>query len=348
MNRKKGKAGLMIYLAILALPFSCCKIDYAPVIKPIDIYMAGSKIIETIPTATYWKNGTPTSFQNGSTSSSLFAVVADGKNIYTAGYVGDTLMYWKNGIGVIVGIDSLLAGSMAILDSSVYIAGGVRHVISMGSYSIVETVAAYWKDGVAFPLSIASDALQSFATSIAVSGKDVYIAGREIKTTGVFPKLWKNSNPIDVNAGTLNAQFEAITISGTDIFLAGNSGPSSTRQVATYWKNGVAFSLSVDANSTYSIASSIAVSGSDIYVAGWEMNSEGIIVAKFWRNGVATSLSDGTVSQKAYSIAVSGNDIYITGDGPISNTSILWKNGKAVPPFDGTNNQINAQALWIN
>jgi len=348
MNRKNGRAGLTIYVAILALPLSCCKIDYTPVIKPIDIYLAGSKINETIQTATYWKNGVATSMQSGPTSSSLFAIVATGKNIYTAGYVGDTLKFWKNKIGVTVGIDSLLAGSMAILDSNVYIAGGVRHVISMGSYSIVETVAGYWKDGVAFPLPVDSDALQSFATSIAVSGKDVYIAGREIKTTGVLPRLWKNGNPVDVNVGSPNAQFEAITISETDIYLAGNSGASPTGQIATYWKNGVAFSLSVDANSTYSIASSIAVSGSDVYVAGWEMNSEGIIVAKFWKNGVAISLSDGTVSQKAYSIALSGNDIYITGDGPTSNTSILWKNGKAVLPFDGTNNQISAQALWIN
>jgi hypothetical protein len=354
MENERGKAGSIIYLIILALPFSCCKIDYTLVTKSIDIYVAGSKIsgADTLPSATYWKNGVPTSLTKGLVKSSLFAIVVSGKDVYTAGYVGDTLKYWKNGIGVTVGNDAtgkeyLLALSMAIRDGHVYLAGAKGRFIASNNAS-EKFDAAYWRDGVTFPLAIESDALDSWATSIVVSGQDIYIAGYEIMTEGIFPKLWKNGNPINVNVSSLNAQFESVTISGSDIYLAGMSGDSPTELAATYWKNGVAFPLSVDPNSSHSRATSIAVSGPDIYVAGWESNRSGVTVAKSWKNGVPTILSDGTISQVAYSIAISGKDVYITGTGPISNASILWKNGQVVPPFDGTNNQIYAEALWIN
>jgi hypothetical protein len=357
MKKGKSKAGSIIYLIILALLFSCCKIDYVtPVPKSADIYLAGSKIngTDTVPSAAYWKNGIPISLKNGSAKSNLFAIVVSGDDIYTAGYVGDTLKYWKNEIAVTVGNDAsvrkngLLAVSMTILDGHVYLAGAMSQTITTNNSYVIKNVAVYWKDGVAFSLPIESDALQSFAYSITVSGKDVYIAGWEIKTNGISPKLWKNGNPINVNIGSLNAQFESVTISGSDIYLAGMSGDSPTELAATYWKNGVAFPLLVDPNSSHSRATSIAVSGSDIYVAGWESNSSGVTVAKSWKNGVPTILSDGTISQLAYSIAISGKDVYVTGTGPISNASILWKNGQIVPPFDGTNNQIYAEALWIN
>jgi hypothetical protein len=353
MKNERGKAGSIIYLTILALPFCCCKIDYTLVTKSIDIYVAGSKIIgpDSIWSATYWKNGIATSLTNGLADGRLFAIAVSKGNVYAAGYDGDSLKYWKNGIGVIVAIDVIgkhnVANSMAVLDGHVYLAGAKgRFIVSNNASEKFD--AAYWKDGVTFPLAIESDALNSWATSIVVSGQDIYIAGYEIKTEGVFPKLWKNSSPIDINIGSLNAQFESITVLGADIYLAGRSGDSPTTLAATYWKNGDAFPLSVDPNSSHSRATSIAVSGSDIYVAGWESNSSGVTVAKSWKNGVPTILSDGIISQLAYSIAISGNDVYITGSAPTSNASILWKNGQVVPPFDGTNNQIYAEALWIN
>ena len=351
MKNERGKACSIILLIILALSLSCSKIDYVmPVSGSVDIYLAGSKISgpDSVRSATYWKNGIPTSLTNGSANSSLFAIVVSGKDVYTAGYVGDTLKYWKNKVGVIVGRDSLLAGAMAIFGSHVYLAGGIKHIITANNFSVIKTVATYWKDGVAFSLPIESDALQSYAASITVSGEDVYVVGRELRTNGLHPKLWKNGNSIDVTVDSLYTQFESITISGTDIYLAGTTGNSFTQQVATYWKNGVAFSLSTDPVATLSKASSIAVSGADIYVAGWERNNNGVIVAKYWKNGVPTILTDGTISQEAYSIAVSGNDVYVTSDGTIPNSSTLWKNGKVVPPFDGTNNQAYAYGLWIN
>ena len=153
-----------------------------------------------------------------------------------------------------------------------------------------------------------------------------------------------------------------------NVFVGGTQG-NGNNSVATYWKNGVATSLT-DGNVIYAMA----VSGNDIYAAGighdtlkfWKngvSTSLGEIVvvnqyvlcamkvvgndvyiaatvyegmntvAKFWKNGVETRLTDGSRRAEAYAIAVSGNDVYVLGtedDGARNNISKFWKNGTAV------------------
>jgi hypothetical protein len=104
------------------------------------------------------------------------------------------------------------------------------------------------------------------------------------------------------------------------VYVAGTEG-----NVAKYWNNGIATSLSDGTNLTY--AMSIFVKGSDVYVAGTEVLGGGSSIAKYWKNGIVTdlSLSDGSTSGEANSIFVHGSDVYVAGtdDG----AAVLWKNG---------------------
>ena len=77
------------------------------------------------------------------------------------------------------------------------------------------------------------------------------------------------------------------------IYVAGREG-----NVAKYWKNGLATSLTNGVN--VASAESIFVSGNDVHVVGHEFNGT-YNVAKYWKNGIVTNLSDGTSSADASS-----------------------------------------------
>jgi hypothetical protein len=61
-------------------------------------------------------------------------------------------------------------------------------------------VATYWNDGKAVVLGAGTNS--SCATSIAVSGTDVYAAGVEGNGTNDVAKCWKNGNPVHLTDGT--------------------------------------------------------------------------------------------------------------------------------------------------
>ncbi|MDX9883233.1 MAG: hypothetical protein RBS73_14315 [Prolixibacteraceae bacterium] len=107
---------------------------------------------------------------------------------------------------------------------------------------------------------------------------------------------------------------------GETVYIAGYEG-----NVAKYWKNGVATSLTDGTKNAHAI--DISVSGNDIYVAGTEGK-----VAKYWKNGKVSVLGNLAKEEYAFSMYVSGNDVYVAGMDDSSNGSIpkYWKNGIAV------------------
>ncbi len=122
-----------------------------------------------------------------------------------------------------------------------------------------------------------------------------------------------------------------VQASSTDVYLAGfeqgNGAP-----IAMYWKNGVAYHLTNNAQSA--IAEGIAVSGNDVYVVGQQRGPTGHILAMLWKNGVATALTDGTKDGYANGIVISGTDVYVCGDeiglnasGDPYSAAEYWKNG---------------------
>jgi len=179
-----------------------------------------------------------------------------------------------------------------------------------------QTVATYWKNGVATVLSPGND-----ATGIAVSGNDVYVTGQASGDAA----YWKNGVLTSLKVSQVTTQALAITISAGDVYIAGEIDGK-----ASYWKNGVA--TSVDPNQLFgSVATAIAVSGNDVYLAGYTFRvTSGVIQAAFWKNGVLTQLSPAPLpglSTQAMGIAVNGNDIYVTGF--TNDGATLWKNGVA-------------------
>ena len=118
-----------------------------------------------------------------------------------------------------------------------------------------------------------------------------------------------------------------------DIYVAGYEYNGSSIQVAKYWKNRIAVTLTDGTNNA--AANSIAVVGSDVYVAGYETNGNDWRprVAKYWKNGQEFALNDGTNYAEASSIAVVGSDVYVAGyetNGSNIPVAKYWKNGIAV------------------
>ncbi|HLZ15912.1 MAG TPA: hypothetical protein VKQ08_02685 [Cyclobacteriaceae bacterium] len=321
----------MLTIPVALIMLGCRDINYVmPAYKPpVDIYLAGAKLngTDTAWSATYWKNGVPTSLTDGLTNSSLFGVCVTDSGIYAAGYEGIFLKYWRNGIGISLG-DSSRAAALSVIQADVYIAGWTR-----------SNTAVYWKNGSQHILS-----LHAAATSIAVSGSDVYLAGYQGGIDLTASIVWKNGAPLsDLQA---NGEINSIVVSGPDVFAAGSYlALASQNPRACYWKNSALILLS-DASHIGS-ANSIFVSGEDVYVAGYETNASGFKVAKYWKNSIANSISDGTRSQEAHAIAVAHGDVYVTCDGSIPNSSILMKNGSMVAPFDGTSNKYYAFGLLV-
>lgn len=56
----------------------------------------------------------------------------------------------------------------------------------------------------------------------------------------------------------------------TDLMYVVSYENNGSKNVAKYWKNGVAMSLSNGSQNTF--ARSITISGADVYVAGYEYN----------------------------------------------------------------------------
>lgn len=324
----------IVFFFVVLILASCKDINYVMPLKKsenssVNVYLAGAKMngTDTAWSATYWKNGVSVSLTNGLVNSSLFSICVTESAIDVAGYQGSELKYWKNGIGVSLG-DSARSRAMSVVNSDVYLAG----------WTITNT-AVFWKNGVRKPVSP-----NAIATCLAVVGNDIYIAGYEGSVGFTTPVIWKNGSSLgDLQS---NGEINSIVVSGTDVYAAGSYlAFASQNPLACYWKNSTPYILS-DASHTGS-ANCIFISGSDVYVAGYETNSSGFKVAKYWKNGIAVTLSNGTRSQEAHAIAVSGNDVYVTCDGLVPNSSILFKNGSTVQPFDGTSNRYFAFALTI-
>lgn len=112
-----------------------------------------------------------------------------------------------------------------------------------------------------------------------------------------------------------------MAISGSDVYAAGYERNANNIEVAKYWKNGTAVSLTGGASTSRNAringvpviltdgtrnaaANSITVSGSDVYVAGYEVNKTYKYVAKYWKNGTEVVLTNGSKLAIATSIVI--------------------------------------------
>ena len=311
--------------------------------SPQDIYVAGYESNGTHTIAKYWKNGVAVNLTSGANDAEAYSVFIDGNDIYVAGWEmqGTTRVakYWKNGTAVNVtnGTFDAMATQIVVYNNDVYVSG-----YEGGASSSKQ--AKYWKNGTV--VNLAANATEfSLATSIAVTGTDVYVTVN-IYNPSPHATIFKNGVLTDLSAGFTTSAANAVLLNGADVYVAGMH--SST--VAKYWKNGVATILPSTAALSETAAFSIFISGTDIYAAGFEKTPAGqgnIEVAKYWKNGVITNLTDATHHAAANAIVVSGADIYAAGyeeNASGNGVAKYWKNGTAVILTNGAN---DAEAFSI-
>ena len=175
-----------------------------------DVYIAGgewvTKEISTYPnpvhiysiSALFWKNGNAVYLILGpyynSKADEAYSIFVDGQDVYACGALSG--QYWKNGNPVSLGGT---AKSIFVSEGDVYVAGSLPDGEPYQTYNGTRyrTVAKYWKNG--NPVNLSDGTKDAHATSIAVSGTDVYVSGYEEKTAGGYDyvaKYWKNGSPV--------------------------------------------------------------------------------------------------------------------------------------------------------
>ena len=232
------------------------------------IFVSGPDVYTTITTYTvknglyytsagYMKNGIITGLEtDGAVGevSDANSIFVNGSDIYVAGSKFDgsssstnsTAVYWKNGIPT--NLDSSI--HYAYLNS--IIASG-NHIYASGNYTDAPgyaqpSTAVYWDNGVAHVL----DSVEySCASSIAVSGQDVYVAGYKI-SSGSNERIavyWKNGVETQLLSDGSSPIVNAIYVKGSDVYVAGYEFfPTGT--TAIYWKNGVETKLAGDGSNS--------------------------------------------------------------------------------------------------
>ena len=247
----------------------------------------------------------------------------------------------------------------------VYVAGADSVFETAGLFNSTYGIPAYWKNGQPVYYTdgtIGYTGTAADATSIVVSGNDVYMTGYarfcgslRCGDDGMF---WKNGISVYLNLPTYP---NSLAVSNNDIYIAGSSGYlTGTGGNAAYLKNEDKIDL--PSGSAGSISTAIAVSGNDVYVAGIGItgdifNGTQNYIAKYWKNGNAINLTDGSKSAQAWSIAVSANDAYVAGtewngdpyqdangDHWQKGIAKYWKNSQAINLTDGSN---SANAISI-
>lgn len=279
--------------------------------------------------ATYWINGEVFKFNEG-TETEAWSLFLTQNDLYAVGRDCDghsSDNYWRNENSVNLpnrGNSSPFYGSIIydvfVDGSDLYFAGqrGNR--------------AAYWRNGVVTELT--SD-FTAKATSIYVTGKDIYVAGYSNARGASY---WKNGEEFPLS----NCNYTtSIYVENGNVYVSGVGPTEHLTEVAKYWKNGDEIILErVTGDGAASVANDIYVVDGVVYVAG----KNGIDVygwgeCGYWKNNKWIPLTkrdnEGKLnSAQVYSIFVKDSDVYVAGYELGYADSVgakYWKNGKGHP-----------------
>ena len=238
-------------------------------------------------------------------------------DVYVAGYEyneqgKNVATVWKNGVAhnLSDGTYYSVALSVFVSGNDVYVAG-CDYTGYLGGSGRWLSIAKLWKNGIAQNLT--DGTTPANATSVYVSGSDVYVAGYEYEYDGDVPvaKLWKNGIAQNLTTdGTNYAAAHSVYVSGSDVYVAGYEEYYSR---ATLWKNGEKQYLTVPEglDPAFEKAYSVFVSNNDVYVAGrYRPCSYCYLSGALWKNG---SIVENNSGIEFYSVFVSGSDIYLAG-----------------------------------
>jgi hypothetical protein len=206
-----------------------------------DIYVAGIALSNSLYHATYWLNGQATTLPDqGGYGSSATAITVQGSDVYVAGWSNTQnsvqAVYWVNGT------EYFLSDSNAVYSSATGIAANGTNIYIVGwEQKSGASTATCWLNGA--PQYLSDSTINTRASSIALNGNDVCIAGTGliIKVAGLsyidssYLIYWKNNilqDPNDSLHKSANMTTGAIAVSGDNIYIAG-----TYNNCAVYWKN---------------------------------------------------------------------------------------------------------------
>jgi hypothetical protein len=159
---------------------------------------------------------------------------------------------------------------------------------------------------------------------------------------GAKLSLWKDgvfSTVIEQDEAALSGL--SVTDNG-DIFICGYQPNPSGSDIAKFWINGVATTLST----LPSDANDIQVVSNDIYVAGRE-GSKAVV----WKNGSPAFLTNGIYQAVANSLFVNGTDVYVGGytqNSSLNSVAQIWKNNLLVSTLSDGSKDANVRSIFVN
>ena len=132
----------------------------------------------------------------------------------------------------------------------------------------------------------------------------------------------------------------------TDVYVVGTIGTKNGKQIAVYWKNGIATKMG---DSTYSsVSCGMTIDGSDIYISGYLLDDNFNTTAVYWKNGAIHTLSasqwDNSIPRN---IVVNGGDVYVPGASEPRGL-LYWKNGVPVMATASTSMAVTGMAISGN
>jgi hypothetical protein len=152
--------------------------------------------------AGYWKNGVPVDLTTSEYQAIVVSIFIIGNDLYLSGFITkdnrDRAAYWKNNVLVSLHDGTLnsnsYANSIYVKDDVVYVAGREDN-LDIGGIAPV-----YWVNGVKKYLTLPTGPGEE-ASSIFVSGKDVYVTGRG----NMIPVIWKNGERTELPHSEMSA-----------------------------------------------------------------------------------------------------------------------------------------------
>ncbi len=308
-------------------------IAYGIAVSDTNVYVVGK--IDT--SACYWINGKFFNVGRGFNTAAMgvkvihdtvyiligtvYGAPSDPPSIVVPGFV---LILYPNGgssdMDQVANFGHPVLGGIDVAGGQVYTAGASLYTDRfLGGQPIYEQQPVYWKNGevqAKLPYPAPYALMEGIASSICVSGTDVYTAGSEFSSQDSIgyhdlspqPVYWKNNTAVELDAPLAFGQATGIAVSGTDVYVSGEELGGGQYEPC-FWKNGTINWLGRVGFTGY--ANAIALSGSDVYTAGYGMinpdpNNSGVTadVAAQWKNGDVTILAPKAYSSAAYGVCV--------------------------------------------
>lgn len=286
---------------------------------PANIYIGGCIERPSYGKPAVWINGILNLLPVGGRDAMVRDLFVEGNDLYAAGSMftntNPAAVYWKNAnmTSLTDGVKEGTAYRIAVSGTDVYIA-----LVDGGP--ALDMKGFLWHNNSTMLMSTNPNNSSSYATSVAISGNDVYVGTSETDLT-TFQNdayLWKNSSIYSA----LPSLPWKIVCRGSNVFVA-----FYKEQIdPVVWKDGQLITFPAPSKGAIT---SIFPESNDLYACGYILSGS-IKKAVFWKNGIVTELTDGTHNATATDLAVVGQDVYVVYNEIVSSTvqhPYLWKNG---------------------